>query len=264
MISYIATSQGITAVIKGVSYTVTSDNSTYNQVLDALKNRENDDTIEDLFKLANAVKRYAKGNIEVVNESTLLYKGEEIHNHVVDRILTFMSQGLPVEPLLAFLERLLANPSRRSIEELYKFLEHKNLPITPDGHFLGYKGVTDDLTDVHTGKFDNSPGNTHSMPRGKVDDDFRNHSSNGFHVGTLEYATSWGSRTVLVKVDPADVVSVPDDCECQKLRTSRYTVVCEYQGALTRPLHSAETPYEDEDTELVDDALCSATSYSGW
>src|SRR5450759_3907491 len=135
MISYIATSNGITSVIKGVSYTITSDNPTYGQVLDALKNREPDETIEDLFKLANAIKRYAKGDIEVVNESTLLYKGEEVNNHVVDRIVKFMSEGLPVEPLIAFLERLLANPSRRSIEELYTFLEHKNLPITPEGFF---------------------------------------------------------------------------------------------------------------------------------
>jgi hypothetical protein len=84
------------------------------------------------------------------------------------------------------------------------------------------------------------------MPRSSVDDDFRNHCSYGFHVGTLEYATKWGPRCVLVKVDPADVVSVPSSCECQKLRTSRYTVVCEYQGALTRPLHSASSPYEDD------------------
>jgi hypothetical protein len=89
------------------------------------------------------------------------------------------------------------------------------------------------------------------MPRGKVDDDFRRGCSFGFHVGTREYATSWGPRTMLVKVDPADVVSVPSDCECQKLRTSRYTVVCEDQGALTRPLHDSASPY----SALKSDAL---------
>lgn len=256
MISYIATQNGISAVIQGVSYTITSDNPTYNQVLDALKNRESDYEIEELFKLANAVKRYSKGNIEVVDGSTLRYKGEEINNVVVDRILRFMSEGLPVEPLIAFLERLLANPSRRSIEELYTFLEHKNLPITPEGYFLAYKGVRNDLLDVRSGKFDNSPGVTNEMPRGKVDDDFRRGCSYGFHVGTLEYATSWGPRCVLVKVDPADVVSVPSDCGCQKLRTSRYTVVCEYKGALTRSLHNSATPYTfDDEAEREDNEV---------
>jgi hypothetical protein len=236
MISFIATINGITAVIAGREYTITSDNPTYGQVLDALKEHEPDSVIEDLFKLANAVKRYAKGNIEVVDESTLLYKGEEINGLVVDRILKFMGEGLPVDPLIAFLERLLANPSRRAIAELYTFLEHKNLPVTPEGFFLAYKGVTQDYLDVHSRTFDNHPGAVHSMPRAKVDDDFRNGCSAGFHVGSLEYATGWGQRTVIVKVDPADVVSVPSDCDCQKLRTSKYAVVCDYQGALPETL----------------------------
>lgn len=34
---------------------------------------------------------------------------------------------------------------------------------------------------------------------------------------------------MLVKIDPADVVSVPHDCECQKLRTCRYEVVSELE-----------------------------------
>jgi hypothetical protein len=245
MLSFIATSTAITAAIKGKSYTVTSDNPSYGQILDALKNGKSDSDIEELFQLATAIKRYSRGNIEVVNESELRYKGEVVNNVVVDRILKFMSEGLPVEPLIAFLERLLANPSRRSIEELYTFLEHQNLPITPEGFFLAYKGVKEDFKDVHSGTFDNTPGTTNSMPRSKVDDDFRRGCSYGFHVGTMEYATSWGPRCVLVKVDPADVVSVPSDCSCQKLRTSRYTVVCEYQGALTRPLHSLSEPYRE-------------------
>jgi hypothetical protein len=257
MLSYIATPGGITAVIRGEAFTVTSDNPVYNQVLDALRNNEPDYRVEELFRTANAIKRFSKGNIEVVNDSELRYKGEVVHNVVVDRILKFMTEGLPVEPLIAFLNRLLENPSRRSIEELYTFLEHQNLPITPEGKFLAYKGVTEELKDVHSGKFDNSVGQTHSMPRSKVDDDFRKGCSFGFHVGTIEYASSWGPRVMLVEVDPADVVSVPSDCSCQKLRTAKYSVVAEAQGALTRPLHSASNPYEEEaivgDDDFVDD-----------
>src|SRR5205823_903048 len=98
-------------------------------------------------------------------------------NVVVDRIFQFIEQGLPYKPLLAFLKRLQANPSRRSVEELYKFLEHKALPITEDGFFLGYKGVTDEYRDVHTRKFDNRVGKTNEMPRNAVDDNFLNHCS---------------------------------------------------------------------------------------
>lgn len=241
-ISYIITESGVTAVIAGETYTITSDNPSYQQVLDAVVNKERPDIIADLFRTANAVKRYTNGKVQVV-DGVLYYEGEEIHNIVVDRILSFMKAHLPVEPLIAFLDRLMQNPSRRSIAELYTFLEHGGFPITPDGCFLGYKGVTEDYRDVHSGQFDNRPGTVNQMPRQKVDDDFRRGCSYGFHVGTLNYATGWGSRTVIVKVDPADVVSVPEDCSFQKLRTSKYEVVCDYQGRLDDNLASAEAPY---------------------
>jgi hypothetical protein len=183
--------------------------------------------------------------VEISNDgSSLFYKGVEVNNVVVDRILKFMTAGLPVDPLIAFLERLLANPSKRSIDELYKFLEHENLPITVDGKFLAYKGVNDDYTDCHTSTFDNAPGNTHEMARNEVDDDARRACSNGFHVGSLEYATGFGSRTVIVEVDPADVVSVPYE-DANKLRTSKYTVIADFNGALGDPLHDASSPYRD-------------------
>lgn len=245
-VPHIKTDEGLTAIIGGKAYTITSDNPSYDQVWDAIANEESEYNIVELFNQATAVKRYFKdGGVEVTDDNEILFNGEPIHNVVVDRIFDFMSKGLPYQPLLKFLQRLQANPSRRSIEELYKFLEHKALPITEDGFFLGYKGVNQDYTDVHTGTFNNSPGKVQSMPRQKVDDDFRHHCSYGFHVGSLEYATHWGSRTVIVKVDPADVVSVPEDCNCQKLRTCKYEVLCDYEGPLPQPLHS-DRPYEDD------------------
>lgn len=258
-LNYIVTTGGITASIGGNTHTITRDNPSYNQVKDAIvQYRYGSDAtyIADLFRTANAVKRYTKGAIEVsVDGSSLFFKGEEVHNVVVDRILRFMSDGLPVEPLIKFLERLLANPSRRSIKELYTFLEHRALPICEDGCFLAYKGVKSDFKDVHSGKFDNSVGTTNSMPRSKVDDDFRRGCSYGFHVGSLEYATGWGPQTVICKIDPADVVSVPEDCNFQKLRTAKYTVVDVYQGALNGALHNSKTPYrswQDAETDEYD------------
>jgi hypothetical protein len=244
-LSYIITGSGVTAIIDGETHTITSDNASYREVLDAIIAGEDPSRIADLFRTANAIKRYTKGAVEIsADGSTLFYKGEEMNNVVVDRILKFMTAGLPVDPLIAFLERLLANPSKRSIDELYKFLEHESLPITERGTFLAYKGVNDNYTDCHTGTFDNSPGQTHEMARNMVDDDARRSCSNGFHVGSLQYATGFGSRTVIVEVDPADVVSVPYE-DANKLRTSKYTVIADFNGALGDPLHDASSPYRD-------------------
>lgn len=244
-IPHIITAAAISAVIDGESYTITSDNPSYGQVFDAIKNQEAPQTIADLFRTANAIKRYFhQDGVQIdARNGELFFNGEQIHNVVVDRIIAFMQAGLPVTPLVNFLKRLLANPSKRSVEQLYTFLEHKSLPITEDGHFLGYKGVNSNYTDVHSGKFNNSPGKEHKMERRNVCDDSSQGCSYGFHVGSLDYATNWGAHTVIVEVDPADVVSVPLDSNCQKLRTARYRVVCDYQGALNGNLASAKSPY---------------------
>ena len=243
MKAYIKTSEGLTAIVNGKSFSITNDNPSFRQVWDALQHEEDDDTIEDLFNTALAIRRWSGNNIEV-RDDQLYYKGEVINGVVADRIVELISEGNNADGLIKFLENLLANPSRRSVEELYRFLQHKNLPITEDGCFLGYKGINDDYTDVHSGKFVNRPGASFEMIRNLVDDDARRSCSNGFHIGSLEYATSWGPRTVIVKVNPADVVSVPFDCDCQKLRTSKYEVVCDYQGPLPRALHT-NSPYDD-------------------
>jgi hypothetical protein len=73
------------------------------------------------------------------------------------------------------------------------------------------------------------------MPRNKVDDNKEVGCSYGFHAGTLEYASDFASdfdKLVLVEIDPADVVSIPTDCNFQKLRTCRYKVVAEYEKPL--------------------------------
>jgi hypothetical protein len=252
MIPYIKTDTGLTAILGGQVYTITEDNPSYTQVLDAIAQNEPESVIEELFNAALAINRFMEGNVQVEGGS-VTYKGEPVNNVVADRILEFMTNGLPYEPLVKFLDRLLANPSKRAVEELYAFLQHKNLPITEDGYFLAYKGVRDDYLDVHSGRFSNRPGDVHEMQRNLVDDDARQACSNGFHVGSLEYATTFGPRTVIVKVDPADVVSVPYDSQCQKCRVAKYEVVTDFKGALERPLHDASAPYsgssrwDDED-----------------
>jgi hypothetical protein len=65
-----------------------------------------------------------------------------------------------------------------------------------------------------------------------------------------------GDKIVIVKINPADVVSVPSDCNYEKLRTCRYEVVGEYQGELLKPLYSSvfsEDDYEDEDEDYDND-----------
>ena len=252
----------LTLVLNNKSYQVLPDHINYRMILDILPTA----TPEELLKVVDiekAVATFSDGLVEIKN-GQVTYEGEVVHGSISKRILEFMSKGLPFQPLVNFLNNLMENPSMQSQKELYDFLEHENLAITSDGHFLAYKAVRSDFKDKYRGTFDNSIGNVVTMQRAKVDDDRARGCSDGLHAGALNYVAGYGSvengdRIVIVKINPCDVVSVPSDCNCEKLRTSRYEVVAEYEGELIKPLYSSDfsydehNDYDDDDDYNVDD-----------
>jgi hypothetical protein len=107
------------------------------------------------------------------------------------------------------------------------------------------------------------------MPRNKVDDNKDVGCSKGLHAGTLEYASGYAcdnDKLVLVEIDPADVVSIPTDCEFQKLRTCKYKVVAEYERPLTEAVYPShyDTDYDDDVDREWDDDGDFACSGCGW
>lgn len=241
-ISFIVTNSGtISAVANGKSYTVPSDHANYKGIKAALVA---DDAVA-LETLANVVKTVTDftapvGGI-VVKDGQVFWNGEPLNNVVTVRIFDLMRESFPIDPMVNFLSNLMQNPSKRAVEELYKFLEHHGLPLTTDGCFLGYKRVRNDFTDQYSGKFDNSVGKVIEMPRNTVDDEWRTECSSGFHVGCIEYVRGFHAGTghvMLVKVNPKDVVSVPHN-EVTKLRTCKYEVVSEYDRDLVDALQGA-------------------------
>jgi len=249
----------LTLVLNNKTYQVLPDHINYKMILEALPRATADELLE-IVDVEKAISTFSDGLVEIKN-GKVYYEGDEVHGSISKRILEFMSKGLPFQPLVNFLNNLMENPSMQSQKELYDFLEHEYLPITEDGHFLAYKAVRSDYMDKYRGTFDNHVGNICQMTRSKVDDDRGRGCSNGLHAGALNYVASYGSvdsgdRIVIVKINPRDVVSVPSDCNCEKLRTCRYEVVGEYQGELNKPLYSAtfsEDEYEDDEEDYDND-----------
>ena len=173
-------------------------------------------------------------------------------------------------PIVNFITRLQANPSANSVAELYTFLGYKSLPTTPEGLCLGYKGVQGDYwsstgnadTIVVQGKTNerhqilNEVGSTIEVARRCVDDNKDNHCSFGLHVGSYDYANEWAGesgRLLVVEFDPADAVSVPTDCDFQKLRVSKYRVVSDITDTrkeLNRPVYEANKPIYGSDDDI--------------
>ena len=98
------------------------------------------------------------------------------------------------------------------------------------------------------------------MARNSVCDDADVGCSYGFHAGSYDYAKGYaggGGHLVVVEIDPTDVVSVPKDCSCQKLRTAKYKVVSVYETIEAPPLD--EGVYDGD--FIGDDDVDSAEDY---
>lgn len=258
---FIITQDGnISLVLKGNTHIVGKSHPNYDAIRECLKTSKYDG-LEKLVDIPKAVNTYMDGNVVVNEFGEVTYQGQTINNTVANRITDFFQQGLPYKPLVRFLDNLMQNPSGRSVQELYRFLEHHGLPITEDGCFVAYKGVRDDFKDIHSGTFDNTPGQKPRLAaRNLVDDDANRDCSFGLHVGTQSYASSFagaGGRVVLVKVNPADAVSVPHS-DANKLRVVGYEVLCETDKVtvLDQPLYDTPQPEPQEDDICSDCGIC--------
>lgn len=223
---FIIQGNNVTVVIGNKPYTISKSHITYQKVVDAIKAGDWE-TVRNVIEPKKVVLDYGQGRVSIKGE-TLYWDGEVFNGALSKRMIDMLAEGFSIEPLVKFMENLLENPSKRSVDELYSFLEKNNLPITPDGHFLAYKRVRGNYFDCHTGTMDNSPGKIVEMPRNKVDDDKDKTCSTGLHFCSEGYLKSFGGeRTVIVKINPRDVVSIPSDYDNTKGRACRYEVVGE-------------------------------------
>lgn len=201
----------------------------YNMVLDAIRAGDYETALKHA-SVATAAADLSDGRVSIYGDDIYLDK-TPVNNALTARIVGMFRDGFNVTPLVRFLENVMANPSKTSQDELYLFLEHNNLPITPDGHFLAYKVVNHRYYDCHSDTIDNSVGQSPRMDRGAVDAVRDRTCSHGLHFCSFEYVQHFhGNHLMVVKINPADVVSIPSDYNNAKGRCAGYTVVDEVDG----------------------------------
>lgn len=215
-------------------WTTMNTNKNFTEIRDHILNGEYDKAISLLDVKSNIEKSSAgtSGTIQIL-DNRLYYRGEELNGTLVNKIVAKMQDGSKFDDLMLFLENLVKNPSRKAVIRLYDFLKANDIELTDDGHFYAWKRVRGDFKDIYSGKFDNSPGQIVQMHRSQVDDDDERTCSNGLHVCSMSYlnhyGTSTSNKTVKVKVNPADVVSIPVDYDDAKMRVCRYEVIEEVE-----------------------------------
>ena len=168
--------------------------------------------------------------------SVIRYNGEPLSETLSQSIIGILDTDGDLAPLSKFAVKLEANVSKHSRDQLFAWMNNYGINITEDGDLIAYKGVNVDLTSCSSGpgivngehvngNLDNSVGNIVAIERRYVDDNPNSACSTGLHVGNWDYASHFGPQTVTVEVNPANVVSVPHDCNAAKVRVSEYKVV---------------------------------------
>lgn len=276
---YIDTTNGITVYIDGRPQTIRDDSPNFAMIVDAVE-RGDEDEVRALLNdgvVGVAIKKTNGGGDFEIDDNTVKWKGVTLHGALVDKILSLVQKGAKtLDNYVLFLENLMQNPSMASVEELYDFLSYKELPITEDGCFLAYKGVSTDYyscsgnkkTVVLSGTVDdqgrilNKVGEVIEVARNQVDDDRNRGCSFGLHAGSWDYAHGFGSITFAVKINPKDVVSVPKDCACQKVRVCRYEVIEEIsEEVVSAAVTTTENKVESADTKDNAKLVCRILGY---
>lgn len=267
MIPSIVKENEVTLFIDGNTKVINDGHMNYAKIREALAAGDSDRVLE-LIDVAASLNLFGEGKVTVEN-GLVMFNGKALHTVMTTRMIAMSREGFDVSHMVAFLNNLLDNPSYRAVNELYGFLEETDLPFTEDGCFIAYKLVRNDYTDHYTGTFDNSVGAVPEMDRNEVNDDKDQTCSAGLHFCSQKYLGQYYShgRTMIVKVNPRDVVSIPSDYNNAKGRACKYEIIGEIEPKARDTIvqdHSFETSvFTDGETLMSFDdaaeALCGHT-----
>ena len=248
-VNYIITDSNITLNFEGQTHIVPRSEALSDQLIEALRNKDYKN-IPNLISMAKKVETFSKGSFQIVGNNVMLGNWK-VPDFLSRKIISFMNEKLPYEPLVKFAENLQKNPSFRAVQELFQFLEKNDHPITENGNFIAYKKVRDNFLDVHSGTMDNSPGKTVEVPRNAVDEDCNRTCSYGLHAANFDYASNFyaGGKMLELEINPADVVAIPTDYNQAKMRVCKYLVLGEVKKELSTPLRKVNNDVEDDSQE---------------
>ena len=253
--SFLLTDNGISLFLNHKQHVVNKDHPNYPKILDAFRAGEYD-KLEGLIDIASTAQRWVGNQSDfTITNGLVYYKGEPFTDAVSQKVLRLVKENLDATPLYNFLTKVRDNPSATAQRELLLFCEANHFLIHADGDIIAFKGVTNDYKDCHSHQFDNSIGKVVEMPRHQVDDRRDVTCSYGLHFGSKSQADGYGQRTMVVKVNPKDVVSIPSDYNNEKGRCCRYEVIDELEGR--QPLEFKEVYGADDfGDDDEDEAYC--------
>ena len=227
---YVLGTEFLSVVIPGRGvFPLSSSNETFPAMKRALL-RKQWTRVPKLISLAEKMASESFGRIHF-EKGIPFYKNKPLQGYLGNKLAELYRQNQRVSHLLKFADNLMKNPDDKTIPEVLEFLEVSNMPITDDGCFLAYKCINKNYTDCYSGVYNNTPGETPRMPRKEANSSSRVACSDGFHFAALDYIKGgFGSstnRVVMIKINPRDVVAIPEYKQNLKGRCWQYEVVKE-------------------------------------
>ena len=124
---YTVTEKSITIMWGGVAHVVQEGMVNFDGLREAILARN----WEDVPKLLDSkvdLGKWAKGLFTVEGE-TFYHDGEKIPEELNQRTMELIARGENPQSVLNFWEKLKKNPSWRSVQQLWQFLKHQNIPL---------------------------------------------------------------------------------------------------------------------------------------
>lgn len=222
------------------------------------KAKAGDPSVKDLFDPGIVLdKKFKKVSERVsVRDGKIYFDGDPQDDALTEHLVRCLNEGVKnYMPVVLFLEKLQTNQNEHSRKQLWGWLKKAGMSITTKGDIIGYKGVKSGPNNTRVSREKGTAivngeevinqqipypeGATIEMPRSAVQHNPAVGCSTGLHVGTHNYARNFSRDVLEVRVNPRDVVSVPTECDEQKMRVSRLTVVKPVDRAYTAPIVDA-------------------------
>lgn len=210
-----------------------------------------------LFDMGKAIEgRFRRLSERIsVRGDTVLVDNDPVDSSLTRKLVEIIDAGEEFSALVNYFENVYANPEPHSREQLYVWLNNHQVPITPDGYLVAYKGMhrsSDEegeyfrptthgpiIVDGEEGssrELKQRIGSVVEMPRSDVRHDPRSACSVGLHIGSYEFARDYGGVLLEVHINPRDVVSVPSDAGGRKIRVCRYKIIGPVHAKYTEPV----------------------------
>lgn len=167
----------------------------------------------------------------IIEDNTVKIDGVSVVNTdtpIMKFIKVLQEKGVvnsEIERIKPFLENMFKNPFINAVQEIYDYCKAMDFEITDDGCFLAYKNVRKDLGSIYdNGATKHKIGEYTEVKM--YDTERTNTCSNGLHFCSKSYLKHYtGDVTIIVKVNPMDVVSIPVDYNFTKGRCRKYLTV---------------------------------------